>query len=112
MINDRGREVSNLFRILQRHYPQFLDVLRFQLTVRAEFDRLVATDPETLTDLERAARFLYLQRTAFGGKRVESSGGVLHQNVRAIDRLRDKHTARAAGQRLLNKAMSVGLLAL
>jgi DNA adenine methylase len=68
VINDRGREVSNLFRILQRHYPQFLDVLRFQLTVRAEFDRLVATDPETLTDLERAARFLYLQRTAFGGK--------------------------------------------
>jgi DNA adenine methylase len=68
VINDRGREVSNLFRILQRHYPQFLDVLRFQLTVRAEFDRLVAIDPETLTDLERAARFLYLQRTAFGGK--------------------------------------------
>lgn len=26
------------------------------------------TRPETLTDLERAARFLYLQRTAFGGK--------------------------------------------
>lgn len=68
VINDRGRDVSNLFRILQRHYPQFLEVLRFQLTTRAEFNRLVATDPETLTDLERAARFLYLQRTAFGGK--------------------------------------------
>lgn len=68
VINDRGRDVSNLFRIPQRHYPQFLDHLRFQLTTRAEFERLVATDPETLTDLERAARFLYLQRTAFGGK--------------------------------------------
>ncbi|WP_102226883.1 DNA adenine methylase [Acidimangrovimonas sediminis] len=68
VINDRGRDVSNLFRILQRHYPQFLEVLRFQLTTRAEFNRLVSTDPETLTDLERAARFLYLQRTAFGGK--------------------------------------------
>ena len=33
-----------------------------------EFERLVATRPDTLTDLERAARFLYLQRTAFGGK--------------------------------------------
>lgn len=53
---------------LQRHYPQFLEVLRFQLTTRAEFERMVATDPSTLTDLERAARFLYLQRTAFGGK--------------------------------------------
>jgi DNA adenine methylase len=68
VINDLGRDVANLFRILQRHYPQFIEVLRFQLTTRAEFNRLVATDPETLTDLERAARFLYLQRTAFGGK--------------------------------------------
>lgn len=68
VINDRGRDITNLFRILQRHYPQFLDTLRFQLTTRAEFERLVAVDPDTLTDLERAARFLYLQRTAFGGK--------------------------------------------
>lgn len=68
VINDFGRDVATLFRILQRHYPQFLDVMRFQLTTRAEFERLVATDPSTLTDLERAARFLYLQRTAFGGK--------------------------------------------
>lgn len=68
VINDLGRDIANLFRILQRHYPQFLDCLRFQLTTRAEFERLVATRPETLTDLERAARFLYLQRTAFGGK--------------------------------------------
>lgn len=67
-INDLGRDIANLFRILQRHYPQFLDCLRFQLTTRTEFERLVATRPETLTDLERAARFLYLQRTAFGGK--------------------------------------------
>lgn len=68
VINDLGRDVANLFRILQRHYPQFIETLRFQLTTRVEFDRLVATRPETLTDLERAARFLYLQRTAFGGK--------------------------------------------
>lgn len=68
VINDYGRDVANLFRILQRHYVAFLDVLRFQLTTRAEFYRLVDTNPETLTDLERAARFLYLQRTAFGGK--------------------------------------------
>ncbi|WP_353055363.1 DNA adenine methylase [Falsiruegeria litorea] len=67
-INDLGRDIANLFRILQRHYPQFIDCLRFQLTTRAEFNRLVDTRPETLTDLERAARFLYLQRTAFGGK--------------------------------------------
>lgn len=43
---------------------------------RREFDRLKACDPATLTDLERAARFLYLQKLAFGGKVAGQSFGV------------------------------------
>lgn len=76
IINDLSGDVANLFRILQRHYPQFMDVLRFQITSRREFDRLKACDPATLTDLERAARFLYLQRLAFGGKVASRNFGV------------------------------------
>lgn len=68
VINDINREVITLYRILQRHYVPFIEMMRFQITARAEFERLVRTDPETLTDLERAARILYLQRTACGGK--------------------------------------------
>ena len=45
-----------------------MDMLRWQLTSRTEFERLAAENPDSLTDLERAARFLYMQRTAFGGK--------------------------------------------
>ncbi|APY14764.1 DNA adenine methylase [Brucella sp. 10RB9212] len=75
-INDRSGDVVNLFRILQRHYPQFMDTLRFQITSRQEFDRLKASDPATLTDLERAARFLYLQRLTFGGKVAGRTFGV------------------------------------
>lgn len=75
-INDRSGDVVNLFRILQRHYPQFMDTLRFQITSRREFERLKASDPATLTDLERAARFLYLQRLTFGGKVAGRSFGV------------------------------------
>ncbi len=67
VINDISRDVVNLFRILQRHYQQFLDVLKFQTYSRADFERLKATDADTLTDLERAARFLYMQVTSFGG---------------------------------------------
>ncbi len=48
VINDISRDVITLFRILQRHYPQFLEVLKFQLTSRSEFERLKATDPNTL----------------------------------------------------------------
>jgi DNA adenine methylase len=68
VINDWSADVATLFRILREHYPQFLQVLRFQITTRVEFERLTRVDPETLTDLQRAARFLYLQRVAFGGK--------------------------------------------
>jgi DNA adenine methylase len=68
VINDINRELATFYRILQRHYVPFMEMMRFQITTRAEFERLVKTDPTTLTDLERAARFLYLQRTAFGGK--------------------------------------------
>lgn len=98
VINDYGRDVANLFRILQRHYPQFLSVLRFQLTTRAEFYRLVDTNPDTLTDLERAARFLYLQRTAFGGKVSGRNFGVAKErgarfNLTTLEpMLEDLHT--------------------
>jgi DNA adenine methylase len=68
VINDINKELATFYRILQRHYVPFMDMMKFQITTRAEFERLVKTDPTTLTDLERAGRFLYLQRTAFGGK--------------------------------------------
>lgn len=76
VINDAGRDVATFFRILQRHYVPFIEMMRFQLTTRAEFERLQATNPDTLTDLERAARFLYLQRNSFGGKVAGRTFGV------------------------------------
>jgi DNA adenine methylase len=76
VINDISGDVSTLFRVLQRHYVAFIDELRFKLTSRAEFERLLRTDPTTLTDIERAERFLYLQRTAFGGKVTGRNFGV------------------------------------
>ncbi|HEX7856032.1 MAG TPA: DNA adenine methylase [Sphingobium sp.] len=67
-INDISGDVVTLFRCLVEHYPYLVDMLRFRVTSRAEFQRLLTQDPETLTDLHRAVRFLYLQRLAFGGK--------------------------------------------
>ncbi|MGB0747201.1 MAG: DNA adenine methylase [Magnetospiraceae bacterium] len=81
VINDYSQDLANLFRILQRHYPQLLDTLRFQLTSRADFTRLCAVDPNTLTDLERAARFLYLQRLSFGGKIEGRTFGVRYKDA-------------------------------
>lgn len=76
VINDLSGDVTTLFRMLQRHYVPLMDMLRWQITSRAEFQRLLAARPDTLTDLERAVRFLYLQRLAFGGKVEGRSFGV------------------------------------
>ncbi|GAC88556.1 DNA adenine methylase [Gluconobacter thailandicus F149-1 = NBRC 100600] len=76
VINDLNRDVANLFRILQRHYVPLMDMLRWQVTSRDEFERLRRAEASSLTDLERAVRFLYLQRMAFGGKTKVQSFGV------------------------------------
>lgn len=102
VINDGSRDVATLFRILQRHYVPFLEMLRYQLTTRAEFERLVSVNPATLTDLERAARFLYLQRTTFGGTVARRSFGVSRGRpgrfdvTKLVPMLEDVH-ARLAG---------------
>jgi DNA adenine methylase len=85
VINDKSGDVTNLFRVLQRHYVAFMDYLRYQLTSRKEFERLVAVDPNTLTDLERAGRFLYLQRTAYGGKVSGRNFGVAPERPARFD---------------------------
>jgi len=85
VINDWSEDVATFFRILQRHYVAFLDMLRFQLTTRAGFERLIKVDPSTQTDLERAARFLYLQRLAFGGKVAGRNFGVSAGEPAAFD---------------------------
>lgn len=68
VINDWSEDVATFFRVVQHHYVPFLDMLRFQITSRAGFEKLLAMEPSSLTDMQRSARFLYLQRLAFGGK--------------------------------------------
>lgn len=68
LINDWSGDVANLFRCMRAHPGALVDLVALQLQSRAEFDRAMREDPTTLTDLQRAARFVYLQKTAFGGK--------------------------------------------
>lgn len=85
VINDINRDVVLLFRWLQRHYQQVLDALRWQICSRAEFMRLVDADVSKLTELERVARFLYLQRTSYGGKVVGQAFGITRENPARFD---------------------------
>ncbi|QHL91855.1 DNA adenine methylase [Sphingomonas changnyeongensis] len=84
-INDISGDVATLFRVLQEHYAYFVDMLRWRLTSRAEFDRLLSLPGDRLTDLQRAARFLYVQRLAFGGKVAGRHFGVQAQAPARFD---------------------------
>lgn len=76
VINDLSGDVANLFRVIRRHYGPFVAELDWLIASRTEFDRQNSLDPATLTDIERAVRFLYLQRQAFGGKVTGRQFGV------------------------------------
>lgn len=88
VINDINQDVVLLFRWLQRHYQQVLDALKWQICSRDDFERLVATDPDQLTELERVARFLFLQRAAFGGKVHKQTFGVSRTSSARFDLLK------------------------
>lgn len=86
IINDVSGEVVNLFRVVQRHPDALEAQFRFLLTARATYDVLQATDPCGLTDIERAARFLYLQRASYGGRVTKQNFGVSPLESAAVDR--------------------------
>lgn len=67
VINDLDGEVVNFFRVAQRHHEEFLRSLRFTLVSRRWHELYEAENPATLTDIERAARFFYLQKTSYAG---------------------------------------------
>lgn len=67
VLNDLDREIVNFYRVCQQHYEELVRYLKFTVVSRAWFDLLYATDPLKLTDIQRAARHLYLAKTCFGG---------------------------------------------
>ncbi len=54
--------------MLQHHQQAFYDYFKWSLYSRDEYERLHRVDPSTLTDIQRAARFLYIQKAGFGGR--------------------------------------------
>jgi DNA adenine methylase len=67
VVNDRDAEVIMFFRVCQHHPEELLRCLRFTVTSRKHYTDLAATPPDSLTDILRASRFLYLQKVGFGG---------------------------------------------
>ena len=67
VINDINGEVVNLFRIVREHPDELARLFRWAVSARLDYQRLVETPPEALTDVQRAARFAQVQALSFGG---------------------------------------------
>lgn len=68
VINDLDGELVTFWRVVQNHLLPFLDYFKWAIVSRRIFDLENLKRPETLTDIQRAVRYYYLQRLAFGGK--------------------------------------------
>ncbi|MCC5882462.1 MAG: DNA adenine methylase [Halomonas sp.] len=68
VINDIHGELVNLYRVVKHHPDELVRQFRWGLVSREEYLTQREIDPRHLTDIQRAARFFYLQKLAFGGK--------------------------------------------
>lgn len=67
VLNDINNELITLYRVVQNHKEEFLKQFDFNIASRDEYERLLNVKANTLTDIQKAARFYYLQKLAFGG---------------------------------------------
>jgi DNA adenine methylase len=77
VLNDLDGELVNFYRVCQSHHEELIRYMRFMVMSRELFTRLHKTPPETLTDIQRASRYFYLQKTAYGG-RVSRQNYAIH----------------------------------
>lgn len=100
VLNDCNNELITLYRVLQHHLDEFIRQFRWSLVSRQMFQWLQITPPETLTDIQRAARFYYLQKTAFGGKVAGQTFGTAATDPPRLNLLRIEETLSQAHLRL------------
>ncbi|MGA9911097.1 MAG: DNA adenine methylase [Paraburkholderia sp.] len=102
VINDINGDLINLYRVVQHHLEEFVRQFKWALTSRQVFKWLQDTVPETLTDIQRAARFYYLQHNCFGAKVEGQSFGTATTTPPGLNLLRLEETLSAAHLRLSN----------
>lgn len=100
VINDLDRELVTLYRVVQCHPEELHRQFKFQLVAREEFRRLMAANPETLTDIQRAARYLYLQRTCYGGRVYQRTFGTITMGKPRLNLFTLEETLETAWRRL------------
>jgi DNA adenine methylase len=76
ILNDINSDLVTLYRVVKHHLDEFVRYFRWELVSRDEFERLKGERPETLTDIQRAARFYYLLRNGYASRITNPSFSV------------------------------------
>lgn len=100
VINDINSELVNLYRVVKNHLDELVRQFRWDLVSREQFGWHKNQPTEQLTDIQRAARFFYLQRTAFGGKVEGQTFGAGATRAPRLNLLRLEEDLSAAHLRL------------
>ena len=100
VLNDNHGELVRLYRVVANHLDEFCRQFRWALTSREMFKWAQLQHPDTLTDIQRAARFYYLQRLAFGGKAKGQSFGTATTSPKRLNLMRLEEDLSAAHLRL------------
>ncbi|MEO8119539.1 MAG: DNA adenine methylase [Rhodoferax sp.] len=100
VLNDINGDLIRLYRVVQHHLDEFVRQFRWALTSREMFNWVKGAVPETLTDIQRAARFFYLQKCGFGGKVEGQSFGTATTAKPRLNLLRLEEDLSAAHLRL------------
>lgn len=100
VLNDINSDLVTLFRCVQHHLDEFVRQFRWALTSRQMFEWAKATPPTTLTDIQRAARFYYLQKLTFGAKLEGQTFGTATTAPGRLNLLRLEEDLSAAHLRL------------
>lgn len=100
VINDINSELVNLYRVVKNHLDELVRQFRWDLVSREQFGWHKNQPTEQLTDIQRAARFFYLQRMAFGGKVEGQTFGVEVTRGPRLNLLRLEEDLSAAHLRL------------
>lgn len=100
VINDVNSDLVNLYRVVKHHLEEFVRQFKWALISREMFKWLDDTPVETLTDIQRAARFYYLQQMTFGAKVSGRSFGTATTTPPKLNLLRLEETLSEAHLRL------------
>lgn len=100
ILNDINGDLVNLYRVVKHHLEEFVREFMHALISRQMWEWLDSTPPATLTDIQRAARFFYLQKLGFGGKVESRTFGTSTTSAPRLNLLRIEEDLSAAHLRL------------